>query len=48
MPLKEFTEHELAGLRRGDIAIPIGMSEKSYERFNEKEKLEQARSMARR
>jgi hypothetical protein len=45
MPLKEFTEHEVAGLRRGDVAIPIGTAAQGYERFNEKEKLEEARKM---
>lgn len=45
MPLQEFTEKEVAGLRGGKVAIPVGTAEKLYETYQEKAKLDQVIQM---
>jgi hypothetical protein len=41
MPLKEFTEKEVSGLRQGNVHIPVGTAAEGYEKYNEKDKLDQ-------
>jgi hypothetical protein len=45
MPLSEFTEKEVAGLRQGNVHIPVGDTAQAYEKFNEKGKLEQVKQI---
>jgi hypothetical protein len=40
MPLDEFTEKEVSGLRQGNFHIPIGTSAEVYETFNVKANLD--------
>lgn len=45
MPLKEFTEKEVEGLKQGHLHIPIGQSAETYEKFNERGKIEQVKQI---
>ena len=35
LPLDKFTEEAMAGLRRGDLQIPVGNAKETWERFEQ-------------